>query len=204
MSSSFKPVLLAMGVTEAISVRYADVLLEACNQFSINTPKRQAAFLAQTGHESGMFRTVVENLNYSAKGLIATWPSRFTKEQAEAMERKPEKIANHVYANRMGNGDESSGDGWRYKGRGFIQVTGKNNYTACGKALELDLVKHPELLEEPLNASLSAAWFWQSNSLNGLADIGEFDKITKKINGGTNGSDHRRELWAKAKKALGI
>lgn len=177
--------------------------IAACRaRFGINTTARLCAFLAQIAHESGGFRFVKENLNYSAKALRATWPKRFDEAKALAYERKPEKIAAYVYANRMGNGDEASGDGAKYLGRGLIQTTGKENYTRCSQALFGDdiLLRQPELLENPTNAALSAGWFWMANGLNQLADAGDFDRITLKINGGTHGAEDRRQWHAKAKR----
>jgi len=160
-------------------------------KFEINTPLRLAHFLAQCGHESGQFRVVNENLNYSAKGLLGIFKKYFpTEEKAKLYERKPEKIANLVYASRMGNGSESSGDGYKYRGRGYIQLTGKDNYTAFGKAIGENIQATPDLVSTnyPL---LSAAWFFNKNGLHKLADKGETPEvvtmITKRVNGGTIG-----------------
>ena len=132
---------------------------------------RVAAFLAQIAHESQELNRLVENLNYSAAALMSTWPKRFpTLADAEPYARQPERIANRAYANRLGNGAEQSGDGWRYRGRGIIQVTGRGNYHEIGAALALPLDVQPELLEQPANAALSASWFWKSHLLNPLAD----------------------------------
>lgn len=184
----------------------AGVLVSALNDamdlFRITGRLRVAAFLAQVGHESGQLRTMVENLNYSAEGLIRTWPKRFNLTTATNVARKPEQIANIVYASRLGNGPAVTGDGWRYRGRGLIQVTGWVNYQACGSALGLDLLAKPELLEQPTYAALSAAWFWSSNGLNELADAGQFEAITRRINGGLNGQPERLKLWAKASSVL--
>jgi putative chitinase len=164
-------------------------------KFEINTPLRLAHFLAQAGHESGNFRLVKENLNYSAKGLNGIFKKYFpTLESALPYERKPEKIANKVYANRMGNGDEASGDGAKHCGRGFIQLTGKTNYQAFFKAIGLPVDSDPNLVatQYPL---LSAAWFWNKNGLNKISDQGSSDAVvtqnTKKVNGGTIGLDDR-------------
>lgn len=164
---------------------------EVMEKFQINTPLRLAHFLAQCGHESGGFRVVNENLNYSAKGLQGIFKKYFpTPVVAEQYQRKPEKIANKVYASRMGNGDEASGEGFKYRGRGFIQLTGKSNYTAFGKAAGVDTVANPDLVASkyPL---LSAAWYWNSRKLNAVADQGATDvvvtKATKLVNGGTIG-----------------
>jgi putative chitinase len=131
---------------------------------------------------------------------MKTWPSRFDLVRATAAARKPEQIANIVYAGRMGNTEP--GDGWKYRGRGLFQVTGRANYAACGDALGLDLIRQPELLEKPQHACMSAAWFWASRGLNTLADAGQFDKITQLINGGQNGAADRKALYARALKVL--
>lgn len=171
---------------------WADPLAETFERFEINTPERQSAFIGQCMHESGNFKTLKENLNYSAKGLHATWPARFpSEEEAAPYNRAPEKIANKVYADRMGNGDEASGDGWKYHGRGLIQLTGKSNYKAAGDALGVDLVATPELVEQPKYAALTAGWFWSAHDLNALADAENNEAITKRINGGTLGLEDR-------------
>lgn len=177
-------------------------LNQTLEKYSINTPVRVAQFLAQVGHESARLTTVSENLNYSSKGLLTTFSKYFNDATAIAYARQPPKIANRVYAGRYGNGDEKSGDGWKYHGRGLIQVTFKDNYAACGKALGLDLVANPTMLETPLYAALSAGWYWDSKGLNVLADKEDTLGVTKKINGGTNGLDDRVALYAKAKGVL--
>lgn len=162
--------------------------------YEINSVERVAAFMAQTAHESGNYKLTHENLNYSAKGLMATWPKRFNAARAAEYEHKPEKIANCVYANRIGNGDEASGDGWKYKGRGILQITGRDNYHACSQALFSDdgLVGEPELLETNLDYSVKAAcWFWKMKKLNPLADVGDIKEITHRINGGYIGLEDR-------------
>lgn len=163
--------------------------------FKINTPLRLAHFLSQCAHESGNFKLTKENLNYSAEGLNKTFKKYFpTLESAKGYARKPEKIASKVYANRMGNGDEASKDGFKYLGRGFIQLTGKANYSEFDKSVPEDIISTPELvaIKYPL---ASAAWFWNKNGLNALADKGASDavitSITKRINGGTIGLEDR-------------
>jgi len=170
--------------------------------YGLHTPLRMAHFLAQCAHESQGFTRLVENLNYSANGLKATWPSRFDNATAEAFARNPEQTANKVYASRLGNGDQSSGDGWRYRGRGLIQVTGKDNYRKCGDALGLDLVKHPEFLETIGPAIASALWFWSVRQLNAKADNDDIEGITRAINGGLNGLEDRKAWLAKFRRAL--
>ena len=160
-------------------------------KFQINTPLRLAHFLAQCGHESGGFRLTKENLNYSAKGLMGIFKKYFpTEALAKQYERKPEKIANKVYGGRMGNGPEASGDGAKFCGRGYIQLTGKDNYTAFGKSINEDIASNPTVVADKY-ALLSAAWFFSKNGLHKLADGGATDavvtQITKRVNGGTIG-----------------
>jgi putative chitinase len=177
---------------------FVSALNDAMARFKIEGRLRVAAFLAQVGHESGQLRTLVENLNYSTEGLIRIWPKRFNLVTATSVARKPEQIANIVYASRLGNGPAVTGDGWRYRGRGLIQVTGWVNYQACGSALSVDLLNKPELLEQPVYAALSAAWFWSSNGLNELADAERFEAITRKVNGGLNGQADRLAIYKRA------
>ena len=169
-------------------------LLNILPEYDIDTPKRVAAFMAQCGHESGGFTLMQENLNYSAKGLVGTFKKYFpTETQAKLYERRPEMIANRVYANRMGNGDEASGEGWYFRGRGIVQITGKNNYTKCSQSLFESnvLVENPDLLLETEYAIHSACWFWSAARLNELADIGDMKTMTKRINGGYIGLEDR-------------
>lgn len=168
---------------------------QTADTFGINTSLRLAHFLAQCGHESAGFKAVSENLNYSKAALQAVFKKYFPDETTAAQyERKPEKIANKVYANRMSNGDEASGDGWKFRGRGYIQLTGKNNYSKFNESVEEDILETPDLVatKYPL---LSAAWFWSSNGLNELADKGateaDVTAITKRVNGGTIGLEDR-------------
>ena len=160
-------------------------------KFELNTPLRLAHFLAQAGHESAGFKAVNENLNYGAKGLLGIFKKYFpTEQKALLYERKPEKIANLVYGGRMGNGIEATGDGWKFRGRGYIQLTGKDNYTAFGKSINEDIAANPTVVAEKY-ALLSAAWFFNKNGLHKLADGGSTDavvtQITKRVNGGTIG-----------------
>lgn len=164
-------------------------------KFAINTPTRLAHFLAQCAHESGNFKATRENLNYSAEGLMKTFSKYFKDvETAKKYERKAELIANRVYASRMGNGDESSGDGFKYRGRGYIQLTGKQNYTAFDKVVDEDILANPDLVATKY-PMLSAAWFWDTRKLNTIADTGSSDavvvNVTLKVNGGRNGLDDR-------------
>ncbi len=164
-------------------------------KFQINTPLRLAHFLAQCGHESGGFRVTQENLNYSAKGLMGIFKKYFPTEAiANSYQRQPQKIANKVYANRMSNGDEGSGDGFKFRGRGYIQLTGRANYTEFGKSIGEDIANNPDIVSGK-HALLSAAWFWSKNGLNKMADGGASDavvtSITKRVNGGTIGLPDR-------------
>jgi putative chitinase len=184
---------------------YIDPLNESMEHYEINhTIERIAAFLAQTAHESGGYTAVSENLNYSSRGLMGTFKKYFPNEQlAKQYERNPEKIANRVYANRMGNGDEASGDGFKYRGRGLIQLTGKVNYTRYATSHGMTLEQAVEQLSTPQGAVESAAWFWDSNKLNAIVDRGDFVLLTKRINGGTIGLEDRRHHYEAALSALG-
>lgn len=181
-----------------------DVALNSLvDDFGHNSLYRQAAFLAQCGHESGQYRVVVENLSYSKEGLRKTFGKYFpTDELAAQYARQPWKIGSRVYANRMGNGDEASGEGFKFRGRGLIQLTGKDNYVKCGADLNRDLVSDPTYLETPEGAVKSALWFWNKNSLNTYADVEDIRGMTKRINGGYNGLDERIAYYEKAKNVL--
>ena len=175
---------------------WANAMAEVFPTYDINTPKRIAAFLAQCGHESGGWVIFEENLNYSAQGLNGIFKKYFpTIESAQPYERQPERIANKIYANRMGNGSEESGDGFKYRGRGPIQLTGKSNYTAFAKEMFDDwqnVVDNPDWVTEDKDfALMSAIWFWNKNKLNDLADIEDLKLMTKKINGGYIGLEDR-------------
>lgn len=172
--------------------------------YEINNNLRCAAFLAQCIHESGGFIFLTENLNYRAESLMKVWPRHFPNLTiAKQYERNPEKIANKAYANRMGNGDESSGDGWRYCGRGLIQLTGKSNYQAFADSIETPLEVIPGYLQTFEGAVQSACWFWETNNLNALADKKDILGLTKKINGGTIGLDDRIKHYEHALHVLG-
>lgn len=173
--------------------------------YEINTPERVAAFIAQCAHESGNFRWLKENLNYKAESLTKTFKKYFpTLEEAKQYEKNPQKIANKVYANRMGNGDEASGDGFRYLGRGLIQLTGKNNYTLFAAAVDTPLEEIPEYLQTFEGAVQSACWFWEQNNLNQWADKKDILTLTKRINGGTIGLEDRIKHFNHALHVLGI
>lgn len=168
--------------------------------FGITTVGRVAAFVAQTAHESGGYRTLSENLNYSADGLNKIFPKYFERAGRDAQEyhRQPEKIANVVYASRMGNGDTASGDGWSFRGRGLIQLTGRDNYTRFAEYAGISAEEAAEYLETPRGAVHSACWFWYANDLNTFADAGDFVGMTKRINGGTIGLDDRIKHYNEA------
>ncbi len=193
----------------------AGIFLPALNRamarYKIDSRVRQAAFLAQVGHESGQLRNLVENLNYGAEGLAATWPGRYRgadgKPNAKAigLARKPEAIANDAYAGR--NGNIRPGDGWDFRGRGLLQVTGRSNYTAAGAGLGLPLEDQPQLLEQPEHAAMSAAWWWAKHGLNEMADAGRFQDIGSVINTGKpgrvpHGAAERKALYDRALKVL--
>jgi putative chitinase len=182
--------------------------MRAC---AITSGARQAAFLAQVMVESSELRRLDEALSYAPQRLRQVWPQRFpTDDVAMHYAHNPTALANYVYAGRMGNGNEASGDGWRFHGRGLIQLTGRDNYVAFARAMQVDAIRDPDLLLQPAGAALSAGWFWQSKGLNELADqlAGSqadqvFEQITRRINGGTLGLDERRAYWQRARTALG-
>lgn len=191
--------LVAAGFTGTKTAEsVAESLGSACDRFGIDTPLRLAGFLSQCAHESVGFKVTQENLNYSAQALVRVFPKRFDGRQAIEYQRQPERIANRAYADRMGNGPEASGDGWRFRGRGFIQLTGRTNYAAFGKALDEDVLADPSAVASPRLAALSAAWFWQTHRLNELADAKDVLGMTKRINGGTNGLEERERLYKQA------
>lgn len=173
--------------------------------YEINTPQRVAAFIAQCAHESGEFKALKENLNYRAVTLTKVFPKYFpTMEIAKQYEHKQEAIANRAYANRMGNGSEASGDGFRYCGRGLIQLTGKNNYQAFAASIETPVEEVPEFLGTFEGAVQSACWFWETNRLNQYADSGDILTMTKRINGGTIGLEDRIKHYEHALHVFGI
>lgn len=183
--------------TPAMAEKWCIPLRYTCSNFDINTPERVAGFLSQTGHESGGFRFTTENLNYRAEALTRVWPSRFPPGIAESYAMQPEKIANRAYADRMGNGNEASGDGWKYRGRGLIQLTGADNYAAFSLDADNEALSDPDSVAEPELAALSAGWFWKKNSLNALADAKDIVGMTRRINGGTNGLDDRQLRYSR-------
>lgn len=219
--------ITAAGVKYEVAEKWLDGIERACAEYGINTSNRIAAFLSQCAHESAGFTMLEENLNYRATVMATVWPGRFAEQEPDpnksgktrpkkdkqgknipnkfalAIERKPELIANSVYSSRMGNGPLESGDGWRYRGRGLKQLTGKDNYTRCGNALKVDLVSSPDLLFQPEYAARSAAWFWSANNCNKFADAGDIEGLTKKINGGLIGIEDRKRRYASALQVSG-
>ena len=192
----------------AVADKFVKPLAEAMSKYGITTPARQAAFLAQLAHESAELRRTQENLNYSWERLRKVFPRYFrTDPEAQAYDRQPERIANRIYANRMLNGDETSGDGWRFRGRGPIQVTGRENYRKSGQALGIGLESDPDRLLDPAIGCMAAAWYWHSRGLNSLADSDDenaFREITRRINGGFFGLEERVHFWERARAALGL
>lgn len=183
---------------EKIAAEWVDLLNAAFEEYEINTSKRVAMFIAQVGHESGDFRVLTENLNYSAAGLKRVFKKYFNDDNAEEYAGKPDKIANYVYANRMGNGDEASGDGWKYRGGGLIQLTGKSNYLKYAKKLGKsadELCKSIRSIEDALR---TACLYWNDNQLSSLADSDDVNAVTKKINGGLNGVADRKKRYEEA------
>lgn len=176
------------------------------DQFGIGeTPTRLSFFLAQVGHESGGLTIKEENLNYSAERMCAVWPSRFpTVAKARPFARNPEKLANNVYSGRMGNGPPESGDGWNYRGRGYIQITGRDGYARVGNIAGLDLVGQPNLAFDPQHALAVACAFWEWKKLNDLCDLGDYVKVTRRINGGTTGITDRRAWLDKVRRVLSV
>jgi len=175
-----------------IGPEWVDALNETFERFNISTPRQQAAFIGQCGHECGNFKVLKENLNYRAATLMKLWPKRFpTLEVANQYAGQPSKIANKVYCDRMGNRDEASGDAARFIGRGCIQLTGYSNYFHASKAIGVDFVMNPELVATPQYAAMTAGWFWSTHNCNALAEAADWVGLTKKINGGTIGLDDR-------------
>lgn len=199
----------ATGITESLADKWLQHVVNAMKEFGIDTTRRQAYFLAQIGTESNGFRAVQESFNYSITGL-QIFGARLTEPQRQQLGRKPgelalsparqESIANIVYGGRYGN--NLIGDGWKYRGRGLKQVTFKDNYAACGKALGLNLTDSPDLLLQDANAARSAGWFWKANGCNAFADAGDINGLTKRINGGFNGLQDRIDRTRKAEAAL--
>ena len=175
-----------------IGADWVDALNETFTRFNLTTNNQKAMFIGQCSHESGNFRLLQENLNYKAATLMKLWPKRFpTLEVANQYAGNARAIANKVYADRMGNRDEASGDGYRFRGKGLVQLTGHSNHFHAGKALGVDFVMQPDLVATPKYAALTAGWFWDTHKLNPPADALDYTKVTKIINGGTIGLDDR-------------
>jgi putative chitinase len=187
-----------------IGAEWVDALNETFSRFNLTTNNQKAMFIGQCSHECGNFRLLEENLNYRAETLMKLWPKRFPSlEFAKQYEKNPKKIANSVYANRMGNRDEASGDGYRFRGRGALQCTGHSTYFHAGKALGVDFVMQPDLIATPKYAALTAGWFWETHKLNPPSDALDYTKVTKIINGGTIGLDDRIKHVQQALAVLG-
>ena len=204
--------LLERGDGAERAAKWLAPLNTAMRAGGIDTPGRRAAFLAQVLVESGELQHCDEALNYSAARLRMVWPQHFPNDEvAMRYAHNPQALANRVYANRMGNGNEDSGDGWRYRGRGLIQMTGRDNYAVIARDTGLDVLAEPDLLLEPDGAARSAAWFWSVKGLNALADAAdgphadsEFDQITRRVNGVSYGRDDRLRYWLRALRAFGL
>jgi putative chitinase len=195
----------AVGIPDERAFKWLPYVLETFNRYDISTPVRMSMWLAQCGHESNSFKDVVENLNYSDQALRRWWPKRFTNDViAKEYARKPERIANRAYANRMGNGPEESGDGWRFRGRGLIQITGRACYQACANSIGVDCLNDPSLLANNRWAAISAGWFWETRHINALADAENVVAVTKNINGGSMGIEDRRNRYDRAIAVLSL
>jgi len=210
------------GCTEKVAEVWLPYFNSILPNFSIDTPLRVAAFLSQVGHESGGLALLEENLNYSAEALANVWPKRYAKtlqngvyaknpvgrylpsNLALQIARKPVLIASNTYANRMGNGSVESQEGWKYRGRGLLQLTGKSNYAELTLNTGIDFVSNPDLLKEPAYALISACLYWKNNNLNRFADKKDIESLSKAINGGLIGLEHRKALYEKACKTLQV
>lgn len=199
--------LMALGATSTNAMRYSAALSVVAERYDISTPRRVAAFVSQLAHESARFTRTEENLSYSADGLARTWPKRYRgadgqpNDDAIRLAHKPEAIA--TYGSRNGNRGLMSGDGWKFRGRGLLQITGRANYSQCSDALRVDLMHNPDVLLSPLYASLSAGWYWHTRELNAPADAGDVRGVTRAINGGLHGLEDRQALYDFARAALG-
>lgn len=182
--------------------QYVEPLITICDKYSINTPERIAMFLAQVGHESMGLSVIQENLNYRADRLMAIFPKYFRGLNPAEYAHNPEKIANRIYSNRMGNGPENSGDGYKYRGRGLIQLTGYNNYSSFADYMGMLIDDAIHYLTTPEGAVESAAWFWGTNNLNDLSDQQDVVTVTKRINGGTHGLQDRESLFQRGMSLL--
>jgi len=186
-----------------IGSEWSEPLTTTFTTFGINDVNRQAAFIGQCSHECNHFKTLEENLNYRPETLQRLFGHKFKPEEIALYAHNPQKIANRIYGGRMGNRGEESGDGWKFHGRGCIQLTGHDNYWHFGQAIKQDMVAHPELVATPMYAALSAGWFWQTHGCNDLAESENWVGLTKRINGGTIGLDERISLTKRALSVLG-
>jgi len=186
-----------------IGAEWSEPLTTTFTTFGMNDVKKQAAFIGQCSHECGHFKKLEENLNYSVETLQKLFGHKFKPGEIEVYAHHPEKIANRVYSNKMGNRDESSGDGWRFHGRGCIQLTGHDNYWHFGQSVGQDFVMNPQLVATPMYAALSAGWFWKTHGCNELAEAQNWTGLTKRINGGTFGLEERVKLTQHALAVLG-
>jgi predicted chitinase len=193
--------LVAMGATRENAEKHIDSMRLLMPQHGIDTPNRVHHFLAQIFHESGNLRNTRENMNYSAARLLQIFPRHFTQAQAREYQGDPERIANRAYAGRNGNGPETSGDGWRYRGRGLIQLTGRRNYYHFAQWVQEDVIAHPERVAGPLAVD-AAVWYWVANGLNELADQDDIRIVTRVINGGYHGIEDRRRLLTRAREVV--
>lgn len=197
MSSISVSVLIACGVTPTLAKQFADPLARAFDRFGIDSPVRKAAFIAQATHESQGFARLEENCRWTDPARIMQFfPSSVHDiATAQTLVKQPERLANFVYANKIGNGDYASGEGWKYRGRGLFQLTGRSNYSAAGMALGRPYKDQPELVSQPLDACMTAAWYWSERHLNDLADASLIDAITRKINPAMAGADDRHQRF---------
>ena len=186
-----------------IGSEWSEPLTTTCVTYGINDVNKQAAFIGQLSHECNHFKTLEENLNYRPETLQRLFGHKFKPEEIALYAHNPQKIANRIYSSRMGNRDEASGDGWKFHGRGCIQLTGHDNYWHFGQSIKQDMVAHPELVATPMYAALSAGWFWQTRGCNDLAEAQDWVGLTKRINGGTIGLDERISLTKRALDVLG-
>jgi putative chitinase len=203
----FADAVKAMAAVNADKAVLADILdnQDRLPDFGVDTPKKIAHFLSQVGSESGGFAIAIENMFYTAKRLMVVWPSRFkTLEKAQEYEKNPQKLANFVYANRMGNGDSASGDGFRYRGRGLLQLTGRSMYKGVGAAANLPLEEHPEIAEHAPNALVIAGGAWKFDGVDKLSENATVEAYTQKINGGQTNIADRKKRFAKVVAVMGL
>jgi len=187
-----------------IDAVWVDPINDTFTRFKIDTPEEQACFIGQFSYESNHFKSLEENLNYRPETLMQLWPKRFpTHEEAMTYAHQPQKIANHIYSNRMGNRDEASGDGWRFRGSAICQLTGHDNFYHAGQALGIDLVQNPDLARTPKWAAPIGGWFWATHGCNQLAQAKNYDALTERINGGLFGATQRVAVMHQAEQVLG-